>query len=587
MKLFKKIAFVSAGVMMAIGLGSGLVTNKTPERASAAAQLLNSFNFLDGGSSGNSAYGSTDIETNVSYAADNPGGTSGTTAWEADYANLSLTYQTRLGGKLVSTVQTDDDTAWANIKTKFTFAPKIEQVEILGVGTFGTAGNVTALYLQSSLNSTTWTTQATTTDKSGVISFSGLNIPAGSYLRFGIALKASTTNSGISFTGIKVYESVGVSKTLSSLAYSGTPTKTTYSEGESFLTDGITVTATYSDSSTDNVTAAVVWAELLSGDTSVVGTYTYGTNSLTVTVTGLTVTEVVPIGNIISGHRYLITAAQSTSGETKHILKAGAPFAVKNSGAATEVFTSAANYSLDDGFLFTKVGPNRYEITSSTDYLSADADNNGLVLGTTVDSWTVTEAVGTTTGGVDYDGVFLQDLNKGRYLTSYAAGPNFRTYNTTTSQPLPAACIVLYDITALEGFADSFNTAIGAVCDADGETIVSSLATAWANQAAAFNGLTDTQKAVFADLGAEGDVAGTTMQKAIAKYEYVAAKYNTQLMASGWDFMSRNIAPVSESSSTLINTLNDSSVVLLIVIISLVSVTTIAGTFYLRKRKYN
>ncbi|NLB49587.1 MAG: hypothetical protein GX807_02070 [Erysipelotrichia bacterium] len=415
--------------------------------------------------------------------------------------------------------------------------------------------------------------------------------PAGSYYEVYFYCANTTTKNGIVWVDkIQFVEYADTSKNLSSLAFSGTPTTSVYMEGDDFDSTGLTVTATYSDTSTANVTSQVIWEPLVFGMTSVVGTYSYtGTETIskTITVTGITVNEAPIFGGIVDGHRYLITAAQSTSGETKHILKAGAPFAVKNSGDATEVFTSAANYSLDDGFLFTKVDPNRYEITSSTNYLSADGDNNGLVLGTTKDSWTVTEAVGTTTGGVYYNGVFLQDSNSSRYLTSYAKDPNFRTYTSTTSQPLPAACIVLYDITALEGFADSFNTAIGAVCDADGETIVSSLATAWANQAAAFNGLTDTQKAVFADLGAEGDVAGTTMQKAIAKYEYVAAKYNTQLMASGWDFMSRNIAPVSESSSTLINTLNDSSVVLLIVIISLVSVTTIAGTFYLRKRKYN
>lgn len=145
------------------------------------------------------------LSTNISYAADNPGGTAGTTTWEADYANLNLTVATRLGGKLVSTVQTDDTTAWANIKTKFTFAPTIEQVDILGVETFGTASNVTMLYLQSSLNSTTWTTVGSTTTKSGTVSFSGLTIPAASYLRFGIALTASGTNSGLLFTGIRVF----------------------------------------------------------------------------------------------------------------------------------------------------------------------------------------------------------------------------------------------------------------------------------------------------------------------------------------------------------------------------------------------
>lgn len=80
---------------------------------------------------------------------------------------------------------------------------------------------------------------------------------------------------------------------LSSLALTGAPTKTAYNldEGENtFDSTGVTVTATYSDSSTADVTGSVLWATLVSGATSVVGTYTYNGVSKTVTVIGLTVT---------------------------------------------------------------------------------------------------------------------------------------------------------------------------------------------------------------------------------------------------------------------------------------------------------
>ena len=575
MKLFKKIAIAAVGVTMAIGIGAGLSLNQTFNKSEAATQLLNSYNFLDGGSSGNSAYASVDIATNVSYAADNPGGTSGTTAWEADYANLSMTTATRLGGKLVSTVQTDNTSVWSNIKTTFTFGVVIEQVEVLGVAAFGTASNWTNTYLQSSTDSVTWTTVATSTTKSGTITFSGLTIVANSYLRLGIALTASGTNSGMAFTGFKVYESVSAPKTLSDLDFTGTPTTTSYLEGEDFDSTGLTVTATYSDSSTDNVTAAVVWDDLFEGNTSVVGTYTYAGSSLEITVTGLTVGAAPVVGGIVDGHAYLITA---TNGTLTYALKAGTGFVVGDSDLNTEAFTSAANYSLADAYVFTKTGTNQYQISSGANYLNATATNNGLVLDTTVDTWTA------SVNTYGYDGIHLQEANNGRYLTLYAAGPDFRSYTSTSSQGNYAACIVLYDMTVLEGAASTFNTSIGGVCNASGSTNVSSLASAWSTLATSFAGLSASQKAVYADTtNAVGNVSGTVIQQAIAKYEYVAAKYNTQLMASGWDFMGRNITPASGSAR--IGEIADGNNLAIIAFIAVSTLGILGGILYFRKRK--
>ena len=79
---------------------------------------------------------------------------------------------------------------------------------------------------------------------------------------------------------------------LSSIAVSGTPSKTTYYSGESFDPTGITVTATYSDSSTANVTSSCTYAPspLTQGTTSVTVSYTEGEITRTASVSGLTVT---------------------------------------------------------------------------------------------------------------------------------------------------------------------------------------------------------------------------------------------------------------------------------------------------------
>jgi hypothetical protein len=167
--------------------------------------LLYSYNFLDGGSSNNNAYANTNLSTDVSYAADNPGGTSGTTNWIANYANLGLTSGTRLGGKLTSTEYSNPS---ANISTNFTYVQTLTQVEIFGAATFGTAGNVGDVYLQTSTDGVSWTTVATysggLSSTAITITFGSLNISSGSYIRIVVDITASGTNSGMVFTGIKV-----------------------------------------------------------------------------------------------------------------------------------------------------------------------------------------------------------------------------------------------------------------------------------------------------------------------------------------------------------------------------------------------
>ena len=75
--------------------------------------------------------------------------------------------------------------------------------------------------------------------------------------------------------------------TVLSLAVTGALSKTNYYNGDSFVSSGLTVTATYSDSSTKDVTNQMSWTPnpLTTGTTSVTGTF----EGKTVTVNGITV----------------------------------------------------------------------------------------------------------------------------------------------------------------------------------------------------------------------------------------------------------------------------------------------------------
>lgn len=87
------------------------------------------------------------------------------------------------------------------------------------------------------------------------------------------------------------YEKAAPAKTLTSIAITGEPAQTEYTEGDTFSAEGLTVTATYDDASTAVVTADANWtfepATLTVGTTSVtaIATYNEKTASETYNVT--------------------------------------------------------------------------------------------------------------------------------------------------------------------------------------------------------------------------------------------------------------------------------------------------------------
>lgn len=95
----------------------------------------------------------------------------------------------------------------------------------------------------------------------------------------------------------KLSESSAPSKTLTSVAVSGTPTRTEYNVGDVFDPAGLVVTATYDDNSTADVTASAEWAitpnPLTDGTTSVSVVATVGEISSTAYNVDVTVAEVV------------------------------------------------------------------------------------------------------------------------------------------------------------------------------------------------------------------------------------------------------------------------------------------------------
>lgn len=148
-------------------------------------------------------------------------------------------------------------------------------------------GSTTSLSATASNSGTiSWTTS-----NSSVASISSSSSASGANITVtGVAAGTATITAKATINGTQYSKTctVTVTKVVSSLSKGSTsPTKTTYTAGESFDSTGLTITATYSDSTTSDVTSSVVWTPdpLTAGTTSVTGTY----GGKTITITGLTV----------------------------------------------------------------------------------------------------------------------------------------------------------------------------------------------------------------------------------------------------------------------------------------------------------
>ena len=132
---------------------------------------------------------------------------------------------------------------------------------------------------------------ATITDGTGVTITSGATLSQGS----NTVAVSYTDTFGTATGSVSITAAAAIS--LSSITITTAPSKTTYNEGETFSSAGMVVTATYSDSSTDNVTASCTFSPsgaLTTSDDEITVSYTYKgvTKTATQSITVNEVTEV-------------------------------------------------------------------------------------------------------------------------------------------------------------------------------------------------------------------------------------------------------------------------------------------------------
>lgn len=148
----------------------------------------------------------------------------------------------------------------------------------------------------------------------------------------------------------KTAEEIYELKSLSSIAITGTPTKTTYNVGEAFDLSGLTVTATYSDNSTADVTSTTKWdidptTFTTEGSTTVtaLATYESKTDIQEYTVTAiklpLTLTITPATGTYKTAQTVTIEAKNAIGDYTIYYTTDGSDPAVNGEHEYTEPFT--------------------------------------------------------------------------------------------------------------------------------------------------------------------------------------------------------------------------------------------------------
>ena len=162
-----------------------------------------------------------------------------------------------------------------------------------------TTGNTITFSSESAITSIVFTFANNMTASNGAFSEgsydSGSSTWTGSATSLTLTVTGTTSSTRIYITNMVVTYADG-GKTLSSIAISGTPTKTSYYAGQDFDPAGLTVTGTYSDQSQSTITSGITWSynpsqELALNQTSIGVTATVGNISSEEENVAITVTE--------------------------------------------------------------------------------------------------------------------------------------------------------------------------------------------------------------------------------------------------------------------------------------------------------
>ncbi len=373
-------------------------------------------------------------------------------------------------------------------------------------------------------------------------------------------------------------------KTLTSITLG--ETQTSYTTGDTFVKP--TVTATFSDNSTVDVTGS---ASFSGYDMSVAGTqtvtvsYSYGSVTKEVTYTITVAQGSTPVttyeqvtGSLTAGDKVVIVAQANRNSTSGYALTS----TLKNSYYLTPTDASISNLKLtltSDMEVWTVGGSS----TSGFTFCSADGTKylQGYTSGTYKDlalpstasegtSWNVSA----NAAGTGYD-MYTTYSGTNVYLEYYSSKGSFSAYSASATDYV----LNFYKETsvsvnpALE-YAQNFLSAF--TCDATGTnapTFVSGKS--WASLKTAFQALSTPHQNTLKN--ATANESGTDIEKAMARYDYVVAKYGYE------NFINRTISN-SANKMNIIKGASINDILLVMGITSLLGGFTFLA-YFLKKRK--
>ena len=387
-------------------------------------------------------------------------------------------------------------------------------------------------------------------------------------------------------------------KTLSGISTSGQTT--TYNVGDTFSYDG-TLTATYSDNSTATVTPTSVSSPDMSTSGTKTITLTYTEGGVTKTCTyNITVNEVVSYGEtyelatgnnpLIVGDKVIIVAQSSLTATSGFALKDTINSTYYLTPNSVSISSQTISYNSDTMTEWTVGQTNDgYTFYNGSKYLYGYSNTSGTTtyrdLGlsasiTTGTSWSVTKNSNSNGYDVVTNSLYLE------YYKPSSGSARFTTYSSSNaSYPIN---FYKKAVTA-ESFAQTFLDNL--TCDSTGNN-APTLTMTWSQLNALYSSISSQSEknllknatyTVNNNTVTPGSNTTQVVANAMSKYDIIVGKY------SYTDFISRKGTSAYGYASVSINNIfkTNDNIPVIILVISLVSVTSIGGYFFLKRKKFD
>lgn len=392
-----------------------------------------------------------------------------------------------------------------------------------------------------------------------------------------ISISWANTSKAFYVKSISIEYESDTTKKLSSLELSGTLNKNEYYDGDTIDATGLKVTATYDDGSTENVTQNVVWtpSKLTVGVTEIIGTYTYGEISKSVTYSGIIVTE-----RLAMTEYSLVTDASTLkAGDIVTIASKGKGMAI---GAITdhyfpqvaiEILENSNSFQSNKVESFVLGGKEGLWTLTSTKGKVGATDLKTLAYESGTTTWSISVANGDAT-------VYNKTSKYGRILYNVSSN-RFTTYTSSTNSnmllpQLYRATSISYS-DAIKNYAKKQNDTLE--CDPTGVTAPK--VEKWSEiKTKNFDNLNyfEKEQLKYAKADASSD---NIVEKAMAKYDFIVGKYGA---SSYTDYIGRNPSSLNTSNLFFKEESKNNALLISMVLVTFVGVAT-TGLLFLKRKK--